>query len=61
MADPAFVDPVQGDLHLRSVSPAIDRGTPVGYTQDFDGQPVPADGNGDGSAVPDMGAYEYRR
>jgi hypothetical protein len=58
VADPRFVDPATWNLHLRSDSPAVDRGVPAGYTQDLDGAPVPRDGNGDGSAAVDIGCYE---
>jgi hypothetical protein len=61
VALPLFVDPVTGDLHLRSTSPAIDAGVFVGLTSDFDGLSVPVDGNGDGVAAPDIGAFEYHR
>jgi hypothetical protein len=61
VANPAFVDAPNGNLRLQSSSPAIDRGTGVGLTQDFDGVAVPQDGDGNGSALPDMGAFEYRR
>ena len=40
------------DFHLRCTSPVIDRGTCVGGTQDFDGNPRP---QGRGY---DIGAYE---
>ncbi len=60
VADPKFVNGAAGDLHLQSTSPAIDRGVSAGYTQDFDGVAVPQDGNRDGKAVPDFGAYAYR-
>ena len=53
VADPLFVDPDNGNFHLRSGSPAIDAGIDVGLTQDFEGNPVPQ-GN-----APDIGAYEY--
>jgi len=46
-----------GDLHLDFASPAIDAGTDC-TASDGDGQPRPSDGNGDGSAACDMGAYE---
>lgn len=59
VADPRFVAP-PGDLHVLSTSPAIDTGVALGYAADLDGVPVPQDGNGDGSAVPDRGAYERR-
>ena len=60
VADPAFVDLGAGDLHLRSTSPAVDTAQQLGYEEDADGSPVPIDGNGDGAAVPDRGALEYR-
>jgi hypothetical protein len=58
VGDPRFVDPGRGDLHLRSDSPAVDRGVPAGYTADLGGAAVPRDGNGDGTAAVDLGAYE---
>jgi hypothetical protein len=49
------------DFHLLSNSPAIDSGTNVGAPiVDIDGNPRPIDGNLDGVAVTDMGAYEFR-
>ena len=55
--NPRFAD-LMG--HLLPSSPCIDAGTSIsGLTQDPDGTPVPLDGNADGSAIPDMGAYEY--
>ena len=51
-ADPMFVDKSVGNFHLQPESPAIDIGTNLGYTLDFDNNPVPA---GYGT---DMGAYE---
>ena len=50
--DPQFVSASGGDLHLKSTSPAINRGTDLGFTTDLDGRTVP-----NGGAV-DMGAYE---
>lgn len=61
VANPLFLDGATGNFHLSSTSPAIDRGVSVGYSIDFDGAAVPTDGNGDGVAVPDLGAFEYRR
>ena len=57
--DPKFAAPAADDLHLAAGSPAIDAGTTVSLTVDRDGRARPQDGNGDGSATYDMGAYEY--
>lgn len=48
-----FVDPANRNFRLRNGSPAVDAGTDLGLTVDYDGHPVPA-GSG-----PDIGAYEY--
>lgn len=58
VADPRFAAAGSGDLHLLAGSPAIDRGVSLGYSQDLDGVAVPRDGDGSGSAAPDLGAYE---
>jgi hypothetical protein len=59
-ADPRFVS--AGDYHLAPGSPCIDAGTnspPGGLpATDIESNPRVLDGNGDGSAVADMGAYE---
>jgi hypothetical protein len=51
--NPLFVNAAAKDFHLQSGSPAINTGTHLGYTQDYDGNSVRV-----GSA-PHMGAYEY--
>jgi hypothetical protein len=60
--EPAFVNLAAGNYRLRPESPCIDAGTNLSatITNDLDGRPRPLDGNGDGLAAFDMGAYEYR-
>lgn len=59
-ADPLFVDQAGGFYYLNAGSPAIDHGTNTGAPNtDFIGRTRPLDGNGDGSAVTDIGAFEY--
>ena len=55
------VDDDYGDLHLQQESPAIDSGSnsAINLPSDLDGQPRIVDGDGDGVAIVDMGAYEY--
>jgi parallel beta-helix repeat protein len=61
--DPLFVDASGGNLRLSSGSPCIDKGSnaavPAGITTDLDGNPRVFDGDGNGTATVDMGAYEY--
>ena len=59
--DPLFVNVEAGNYHLQSCSPGIDAGTngaPALPETDLDGYPRRLDGDGDGEATVDMGAYE---
>lgn len=60
--DPVFVDAAGGDYRLAEGSPCIDAGDNAYVVNDYDldGNPRIADGNGDGVAVVDMGAYEFQ-
>ncbi|MFH0909226.1 MAG: FG-GAP-like repeat-containing protein [bacterium] len=59
--EPWFEDQANGDYSLFSLSPCIDAGTNlVAVTNDYDGISRPRDGDIDGSAYHDIGAYEYR-
>lgn len=59
--DPSFVDRAAGDLHLAATSECVDAGTgshvAAGET-DRDGATRIQDGDGDGSVIVDIGAYE---
>ena len=61
-ADPMFTNPTLGDYHLQQGSPSIDSGynqAPNLPDTDLDGHPRILDGHGNGTAVVDMGVYEF--
>ena len=60
--DPAFVDAAGGDYRPSLGSPVIDKGDPAagGPALDLDGGARVRDGDGNGSVIRDMGAYELQ-
>lgn len=59
-ADPGFIDPDNGDYRPQPNSPCIDAGTnEEAPSSDFQRYPRPVDGDGDETAITDMGAHEY--
>jgi hypothetical protein len=61
--DPLFVNPILIEYNLRAGSPCVDLGD-NGASRvpefDFEGNPRIVDGDGDGLAVVDMGAFEFQ-
>jgi hypothetical protein len=61
-SDPLMIDPDNGNLQIGSTSPCLDAGdnaAPGLPTLDYEGLARIFDGDGDGSDVVDMGAYEF--
>ena len=62
--DPLFVDAANGDYHLKDSSPCIDAGdnslVTSGVDKDLDGNQRIVDGDSNGTATVDIGAYEYQ-
>lgn len=58
--DPLFVAAANGNCRLQAFSPCIDKGSNAlaSGQSDLDGKPRIVDGDGDGTATVDMGAYE---
>ena len=62
-SDPKFLNAPGGDFHLQSGSPCIDHGTnsaPGLPSTDYENRPRIRDGDDDGLAVVDMGAFEVQ-
>jgi PKD repeat protein len=64
-ADPRFVNAAAGDYRLGFDSPLLDKGPPTsplsGDDPDLANRPRVRDSDGNGTAVRDIGAYEYQR
>lgn len=59
--NPQYLSPATGDFHLQPTSLCIDAGSNdiVNFEKDFDGLVRIWDGNNDGTATVDIGAFEY--
>ena len=58
--DPRFFDGLNGGFRLHHESPCIDAGMSIAQvTNDYAGDPRPADGDLDGTNLYDIGAHEY--
>jgi hypothetical protein len=61
VGDARFVDAAGGDYHLQPGSPLIDMGDPTtSQGLDLDGSALVTDGNADGAARRDLGAFELQ-
>jgi hypothetical protein len=59
---PGFAPTNDGSFRLDPASALVDQGTPItGVDTDFEGQPRSMDGDGDGTALPDLGWDELAR
>lgn len=59
VGDAGFADAAAGDYHLLSSSPLVDAGDPAtAQGLDLDGNPLVTDGNHNGTARRDLGAFE---
>ena len=58
--DPQFLDQANGNFALRGGSPVVDKGQPgsAAPTVDLNGDPRVVDGDGNGTKIRDLGAYE---